>query len=77
MFTEKEGVFLIAAESTTVKQFGIGVACANDFQRKVNVYLCYFAWNRRENMLKKCIIHYISQIKSVLFDSIKCLQSFC
>lgn len=26
MFTEKEGVFLIAAESTTVKQFGIGVA---------------------------------------------------
>lgn len=50
MFTEKEGVFVIAAESTTVKQFGIGVACANDFQRKVNVYLCYFAWNRRENM---------------------------
>lgn len=56
MFTEKEGVFLIAAESTTVKQFGIGVACANDFQRKVNVYLCYFAWNRRENVKKK--MHY-------------------
>lgn len=55
MFTEKESAFLIAAESTTVKQFGIGVACANDFQRKVNVYLCYFAWNRRENVKK---MHY-------------------
>lgn len=34
MFTEKEGVFLIAAESTTVKQFGIGVACGKWFSEK-------------------------------------------